>query len=264
MKIGLALGGGGARGIAHLGVWQRLQELGIPIHCVAGTSIGAIAGAIIAAGRVDEALAWCEMSSWKKLPGLIFDRPTTKALLLGRRVEEKLRQIIAAERFADLSMPYAAVATDLNTGEAVVMQEGNLISAVRASMSIPGVFSPIERDGRVLVDGGLVNPLPVSACRALGAEVIIAVDVNPLGDPAAAKPFEKLHITDVLLKSFGIFNYELTRRELAVNKPDVLIRPDVGQVVALDFRRVGPLVEIGRRAVDENVVEMLRAKGECK
>ena len=127
MKIGLALGGGGARGIAHLGVWQRLQELGIPIHCVAGTSIGAIAGAIIAAGRVDEALAWCEMSSWKKLPGLIFDRPTTKALLAGRRVEEKLREIIAAETFADLSMPYAAVATDLNTGEAVVMQEGNLI-----------------------------------------------------------------------------------------------------------------------------------------
>ena len=189
---------------------------------------------------------------------------TMKAIFSGRSVEKKLRQIIAAEKFTDLTMPYAAVATDLNTGEAVVMQEGNLISAVRASMSIPGVFSPIERDGRVLVDGGLVNPLPVSACRALGAEVIIAVDVNPLGDPAAAKPFEKLHIMDVLLKSFGIFNYELTRRELAVNKPDVLIRPDVGQVVALDFRRVGPLVEIGRRAVDENVVEMLRAKGECK
>ena len=261
MKIGLALGGGGARGIAHLGVWQRLQELGIPIHCVAGTSIGAIAGAIIAAGRVDEALAWCEMSSWKKLPGLIFERPTTKALLSGRRVEEKLRQIIAAETFADLSMPYAAVATDLNTGEAVVMQEGDLISAVRASMSIPGVFSPIEREGRVLVDGGLVNPLPVSACRALGAEVIIAVDVNPLGDPATTKPFEKLHIMDVLLKSFGIFNYELTRRELAVNKPDVLIRPDVGQVVALDFRRVGPLVEIGRQAVDEGVVEKFKEKG---
>ena len=254
MKIGLALGGGGARGIAHLGVWQRLQEQGVPIHCVAGTSIGAIAGAIIAAGRVDEALAWCAASSWKKLPGLIFDRPTTKALLSGRRVEKKLRQIIAAETFADLPMPYAAVATDLNTGEAVVMQEGNLISAVRASMSIPGVFSPIERDGRVLVDGGLVNPLPVSACRALGAEVIIAVDVNPLGDPAAAKPFKKLHITDV-------FNYELTRRELAVNKPDVLIRPDVGQVVALDFRRVGPLVEIGRRAVDDKVVEKFKEKG---
>lgn len=262
MKIGLALGGGGARGIAHLGVWQRLQELGIPIHCIAGTSIGAIAGAIIAAGRVDEALAWCEMSSWKKLPQLLFDFPTMKALIAGRSVEKKLRQIIATEGFADLAVPFAAVATDLNTGEAVMMQDGDLISAVRASMSIPGVFSPIERDGRVLVDGQFVNPVPVSVCRALGADVVIAVDVNPLEDPATAKPFRKLRITDVLLKSFGILNYELTRRELAVNKPDVLIRPDVGQVVALDFRRVGPLVEIGRQAVDERMVGMLRAKEE--
>ena len=262
MKIGLALGGGGARGIAHLGVWQRLQELGIPIHCIAGTSIGAIAGAVIAAGRVDEALAWCEMSSWKKLPELLFDFPTMKALIAGRSVEKKLRQIIATEGFADLAVPFAAVATDLNTGEAVVMQDGDLISAVRASMSIPGVFSPIERDGRVLVDGQFVNPVPVSVCRALGADVVIAVDVNPLEDPATAKPFKKLRITDVLLKSFGILNYELTRRELAVNKPDVLIRPDVGKVVALDFRRVGPLVEIGRQAVDERMVGMLRAKEE--
>ena len=261
MKIGLALGGGGARGIAHLGVWQRLQELGIPIHCIAGTSIGAIAGAIIAAGRVDEALAWCMMSSWKKLPGLIFDRPTTKALFSGRRVEKKLRQIIAAGTFADLSMPYAAVATDLNTGEAFVMQEGDLVSAVRASMSIPCVFRPVEREGRVLIDGQFVNPVPVSACHALGADVVIAVDVNPLEDPATAKPFKKLHIMDVLVKTIGIFNYELTRRELAVNKPDVLIRPDVGQVVALDFRRVGPLVEIGRQAVDEGVVEKFKEKG---
>ena len=262
MKIGLALGSGGARGITHLGVWQRLQELEIPIHCIAGTSIGAIAGAIIAAGRVEEALAWCEMSSWKKLPELLFDFPTMKALIAGRSVEKKLRQIIATERFPDLPIPFAAVATDLNTGEAVVMQDGDLISAVRASMSIPGVFSPIERDGRVLVDGQFVNPVPVSVCRALGADVVIAVDVNPLEDPATAKPFKKLRITDVLLKSFGILNYELTRRELAVNKPDVLIRPDVGKVVALDFRRVGPLVEIGRQAVDERMVGMLRAKEE--
>ena len=121
MKIGLALGGGGARGIAHLGVWQRLQELEIPIHCIAGTSIGAIAGATIAAGRVDEAISWCKMSSWKKLPELVLDLPTMKALIAGRKVEKKLRQIIATERFSDLPIPFAAVATDLNTGEAVVM-----------------------------------------------------------------------------------------------------------------------------------------------
>ena len=95
MKIGLALGSGGARGITHLGVWQRLQELEIPIHCIAGTSIGAIAGATIAAGRVDEAISWCKMSSWKKLPELVLDLPTMKALIAGRKVEKKLRQISA-------------------------------------------------------------------------------------------------------------------------------------------------------------------------
>ena len=258
MKIGLALGGGGARGIAHLGVWQRLQELGVPIHCVAGTSIGAIAGAIIAAGRVDEALAWCTASSWKKLPGLIFDRLTTKAIFSGRRVEKKLRQIIAAEKFTDLKMPYAAVATDFNTAEEVVMQDGDLISAVRSSMSIPGVFRPVEREGRVLIDGQFVNPVPVSVCRAMGADAVIAVDVNPLEDPATAKPFKKLHLMGVLFKTIGIFNYEITRRELAVNKPDVLIHPEVGQVLALDFRRAGKLVEVGRQAVDEKIVEKLR------
>ncbi len=259
MKIGLALGGGGARGIAHLGVWQRLRELGVPIHCIAGTSIGAIAGAVIAAGRVDEALAWCSQSNWRKLTGLFLDRPSTKALLSGRRVEKKLRQVIAAESFADLKMPFAAVATDLNTAEAVVMRDGDLVSAVRASMSIPVVFRPVEREGRVLVDGQFVNPVPVSACREMGADAVIAVDVNPLEDPAAAKPFRKLRIMGVLVKSIGVLNYELTRRELAVNRPDVVIRPDVGQVLALDFRHVGPLVEIGRKAVVGNLLEMLEA-----
>ena len=112
----------------------------------------------------------------------------------------------------------------------------------------------------MLIDGGLVNPVPVSVCRALGADVVIAVDVNPLADPAEAKPFKKLHIKDVLLQSFGILNYELTRREFAVNGPDVLISPAVEHVVALDFRNARRLVEIGRQAVDEKVVETLKAK----
>ena len=255
MKIGLALGGGGARGIAHLGVWQRLQELGIPIHCIAGTSIGAIAGAIIAAGRVDEALAWCEMSSWKKLPELLFDFPTMKALIAGRSVEKKLRQIIATEGFADLAVPFAAVATDLNTGEAVVMQDGDLISAVRASMSIPGVFRPVERGGRILIDGQLVDPIPIAACLAMGADKVIAVDINPPNEAGSAKPFEKVNIFDVLMNTITIFNCEMTRRVLAEHKPDLLIRPEVGDVLALDFRNVMRLVEIGRRAVDADVAE---------
>ncbi|MBR3921936.1 MAG: patatin-like phospholipase family protein, partial [Kiritimatiellae bacterium] len=176
-KVGIALGGGGARGIAHLGVYQRLVEIGVPIHCIAGTSIGAIVGAIVAAGNLDAALEWCSEPDWKKLPKLMLETSlTSKALTPGRRVEELLDGLIVAKDFKDLKIPFAAVATDLHTGEKVVMKEGNLLSAVRASMSIPGVFPPVERDGRVLVDGQLVDPVPVSVCRAMGADAVIAVD----------------------------------------------------------------------------------------
>ena len=130
MKIGLALGGGGARGLAHLGVWQRLDELGVPIHCIAGTSIGAIAGAIIAAGRIQEALAWCAQPDWKKLPPLMFgNRLSSKALMQGRRVEKLIAQLIGVRDFSELAFPFAAVATDFHTGEPVVMREGDVLSA---------------------------------------------------------------------------------------------------------------------------------------
>ena len=140
-KIGIAFGGGGARGIAHLGVYQRLVELGVPVHCIAGTSIGAIVGAIVSSGNLQPALDWCSEPDWKKLPRLMLETSlTSKALTPGRRVEELLDSLIAAKDFKDLKIPFAAVATDLHTGERVVMKDGDLLSAVRASMSIPGVF----------------------------------------------------------------------------------------------------------------------------
>jgi len=250
-KIGLALGGGGARGLAHLGVYQRLTEMGLPVHCVAGTSIGAIAGALIAAGTVERALAWCAEPDWKKFPKLMFEtRLTAKAITTGRQVERLLADLIVAKRFDELKVPFAAVATDLNSGEKVVLREGDLLSAVRASMSIPGVFLPVERDGRVLVDGQLVDPVPVSVCRAMGADVVIAVDINPPNLPENAKPLSKLNLIDILAGTLTVLNCELTRRELAEAPPDVLIRPAVGGVMSLDFRRAERLVEIGRQAVD--------------
>ena len=251
-KIGLALGGGGARGLAHLGVYQRLVELGVPVHCVAGTSIGAIAGTFIAAGTVQNALAWCAAPDWKKFPRLMFEtRLTSKAITTGRQIEALLAELIEAKGFGELHMPFAAVATDVNTGEEVVMRDGDLISAVRASMSIPGVFRPVERAGHVLVDGQLVNPVPVAVCRELGADVVIAVDINPPNPPENAKPLAKLNIIDIMISTVTILNCELTRRVLAEHQPDVLIRPAVGGVLALDFRRAERLIAIGRQAVDE-------------
>ena len=258
-KIGLALGGGGARGLAHLGVYQRLVELGVPIHCVSGTSIGAIAGAFIGARTVDRALAWCAEPDWKKFPKLMFEtRLTAKALTTGRRVEKVLADLIVAKRFDDLKIPFAAVATDLNTGERVVMRAGDLLSAVRASMSIPGVFLPVEREGRVLVDGQLVDPVPVAACREMGADAVIAVDINPPNAPESAKPLAKLNIVDILTGTLTILNCELTRRAFGEDPPDMLIRPAVGDVLALDFRRATRLIEIGRQAVDAAGLDRIR------
>ncbi len=262
MKIGLALGGGGARGISHLGVWLRLVELGIPIHCIAGTSIGAIVGATIAAGRVEQTLAWCAEPDWKKLPKLMFgNRLSSKALMQGRRVEELLAELIGVQDFGALALPFAAVATDLRSGEAVVMRDGDLLSAVRASMSIPGVFRPVARDGRILVDGQLVDPVPVAACRAMGAEKVIAVDINPPNSVIMEKPWTKVNIVDVLVGTLSIFNREMTRRALSEHQPDVLICPSVGDVWTLDFRHAERLIARGRAAVDEKALAALKARG---
>ena len=260
LKIGLTLGGGGARGFAHLGVIQRLQELGVSFHCISGTSIGAIIGGILAAGTLDRAFAWCNEPDWKKWPKLLFEsRPSAKALIKGKGIENLLTSLIPAQRFEDLAIPFAAVATDLHTGEAVTMREGDLISAISASMTIPGVFRPIEREGRVLVDGGLVDPLPIAACRALGADRVIAVDINP-PDEHPPTPFEKLTLVDVLMDSFRIFNVEMTRHTLTSDPPDVLVSPAVGDVMMLDFRNAQALIERGRQAVDEAaIVSLLNA-----
>lgn len=259
-KIGLALGGGGARGLAHLGVYGRLAELGIPLHCIAGTSIGAIAGAIIASGNVDRALDWCRAPDWKKFPKLMLETHfTSKAITSGKRIEQLLAELIGVQRFDELSIPFAAVATDLNSGSEVTMRDGDLLSAVRASMSIPGVFLPIERDGHVLIDGQIVNPVPVSACRAMGADVVIAVDINPPNPPSAARPLDRLNVIDIIADTFTILNCELTKRVLSENPPDVLIRPAVSGVMALDFRRAERLVEIGRQAVDDTIAAQLTA-----
>ena len=258
-RIGLALGGGGARGLAHIGVYQRLVELGVPLHCVAGTSIGAIVGAFIASGNVGKALEWCAMPDWKKFPGLMLEtRLTAKAISSGKRIEKLLADMIGVSLFEGLCIPLGVVSTDLNTGEAVVMREGDLISAVRASMSIPGVFLPVEREGRVLVDGQLVNPVPVDVCRAMGADAVIAVDINPPNPASAARPLERFNLIEIIASTVTILNCELTRRVLAENVPDVLIRPAVGGVMALNFRHAERLVEIGRQAVDESVAQKIR------
>jgi len=177
-RIGLALGSGSARGLAHLGVIRVLEEAGIRIDFVAGTSIGALIGAIHAAGKLDELETTFQDFDWKKIVSF-FDVVFPKSGLIdGAKISDLVRAHIHADAVEALPIPFCAVATDIVSGEEVVIRTGDVIEAVRASVSVPGIFTPVRSNGRILVDGGLTNPVPVSVVRAMGADIVIAVDLN--------------------------------------------------------------------------------------
>ncbi|OGS91675.1 MAG: patatin [Gallionellales bacterium GWA2_60_18] len=177
-RVGLALGSGSARGLAHLGVIRAIEDAGIEIDFIAGTSMGALTGAIHAAGQLDELQAAFRAFDWRRMISF-FDVVLPKSGLLdGASVSELVRAYIHADSIETLPIPFAAVATDIVSGEEVVIRNGDVIEAVRASISVPGIFTPVRSNGRILVDGGLTNPVPVSVARAMGADIVIAVDLN--------------------------------------------------------------------------------------
>lgn len=176
--IGLALGSGSARGWAHIGVIDALAEAGIAPDIVCGTSIGALVGAAHVAGRLGELKQWAEGATWRKIARLTDVRLTGGGLVSGRQIVAFLRDLGVSEPIESYDTQYAAVATDLATGREVWLQSGPIHEAVRASIALPGIFSPVRVNGKWLLDGGLSNPVPVSVCRALGADVIIAVNLN--------------------------------------------------------------------------------------
>lgn len=178
-RVGLALGSGGARGWAHLGVLQALHEKNVPVDLVAGTSMGSVVGAFFAAGREEALRDLALHMDWKRLRQFFWEVSLSRSGLTdGHKLLEETRKLIGVSEFRELTLPFRAVATDLNTGGEVVLSSGNLLAALRASLSIPGLFSPVWAGKRLLVDGGLVNPVPVSVVRAMGAQTVIAVDVS--------------------------------------------------------------------------------------
>jgi NTE family protein len=182
-KLGLALGGGGARGLAHIGIIRTLEREGIRIDCVAGTSVGSLVGACYAAGfRGDRLLELGLSMRWRDLTRFVWPH---NGFVSFEPMERLLGEHFGDRSFSDTDIPYAAIAADLATGEQVTLREGKLALAVRASCSVPGIVTPIEIEGRLLSDGGAVNNLPISVARDLGAEVVLAV---ALGDPSASPP----------------------------------------------------------------------------
>ena len=276
-KVGLVLSGGGARGAAHIGVLRVIEELKIPLHCIAGTSIGAIVGSMYAAGlspddieKVMTSMDWnnifrdkppsSDMTFRRKQDAsqylIDFDLgikdgrlAMPKGLLQGQNLNMLLKSVLlhteSISDFDHLGVPFRAVAADIETGEAVVLGKGELVSAIRASMSIPGVFAPVEIDGKMLVDGGVSNNLPVDTARRMGANVIIAVDI---GTALAGR--------DELTSSVGITSQLITimvQRNTAeqirsLRENDVLIQPDLGDISTGDFTRAAEAVGCGLAA----------------
>lgn len=251
-RIGLALGAGAARGLAHIGVLQVLERKGIRPQMITGTSMGAFIGALYAkdpdADRLEQyAMRW---SRWKTVQLLDLVLPRS-GLLRGRRVENILDSLLGKATFSDLKMPFACVAADIETGEEVVFREGLVEKAVRASISIPGIFEPVDGDQKLLVDGGLVNPVPVSVAKEMGANLVIAVNVIPDLTEKIREHIEEhrpVNIFEVLTLSLYVCSQPVLKDSLA--GADIVIEPDVAHIGAADFHRAAECIFKGVKAAE--------------
>ena len=276
-RIGLALSGGGARGAAHIGVLKVLEELRVPVHCVAGTSLGAIVGGAYASGtpprKLDEivrATDWDDVFSDRPAREEIWIRRKAddyktlfapeygfknwglvlpKGIVAGVAIETFLRKLTASaagiDDFQKLPIPFRAIAADIETGEEVVLARGNVARAMRASMAVPGAIAPVEIDGRLLVDGGIANNLPIDVVRKLCADVVIAVNIS-------TPPLKRDEITSVLSVTAQLLNLlgkQTVDRQLAsLDTRDVLIAPELGDISSGSFERTPEAIGIGEAA----------------
>jgi len=264
-KIGLALGDGAARGLAHIGALEVLQKEGIPIDMIAGTSAGAVVGALYAQGK--DAIQIKELAlglGWKKLAPLIDLSLPKTGFIRGNKIKDLLESFVGGDiQFADLKLPFACVATDIDTGEEIVLDHGSVSEAIRASISIPGIFTVVSHEGRYLVDGGLVNPVPVSTVKRMGADFIIAVNVIPdvteradrLKKERTEVPREP-NIINIIMQSIYIGTYSLVRSSL--EEADIVIEPHVVHFGAGDFHRARELILQGHLAAQDSIPEIKR------
>jgi len=299
-KVGLVLGSGSARGWAHIGVIRALQEANIVPDLICGTSIGSLVGAAYAADKLDPLEEWVKSLTWKAVVGLL-DFTITAGLIKGVRLVDFFRSHFSDMEIGDLPRPFGAVATELSTGREIWLREGKLIDAVRASIALPGLFTPVMRNGRLVVDGGLVNPVPVSLARAMGADIVVAVDLSSemtgrrLRKPAlpvAKTPSPPRRIAshfsamlgrfhgerdskapqtgplppipsmlDVMATSINIMQERITRSRLAGEPAEVVIRPRLAQMALMDFHRATPAINEGRRAAEQVIPQLAQFLG---
>ncbi len=252
-KIGLALGSGSARGWAHIGVIRLLQEHGITPTIVSGASTGSLVAAALASDQVDQLEEWVRSLTKIEVWRLMDATFTGGGVMTGNKLMRAVREQLVDHPIESLDREFGAVAADLNTGREVWIRKGSMIDAVRASSGLPGLFAPVQYEGRWLIDGGVVNPVPVSLCRALGADYVIAVNLNrravdmaPLEADDAAD--SQVGVTEVMYTSINIMQDQITRSRLAGEPPDVLIRPRLSDFRLMDFHRAAEAIDLGYEA----------------
>ena len=256
MKLALALGGGAGLGWAHIGVLHALQARGVTIDAVSGTSIGAVAAVCLAADRLNILDAIARSLNARQVMRFIDIDPRRGSMLGGRAVTRQLRQHFGHDRLQDLFLPVAIVAADLVTGQEVSITQGPVVEAVLASIAIPGVFPPVRKDGMILVDGGVMTPVPVKAVRALSKAPVVAVNLQ--GDyhrrASATLPPEKRVMTPFRVGRAGVslVMAHLARQSLAIDPPDIELAPAIGHIDVRNFTRADELITLGEAVVIEN------------
>jgi NTE family protein len=275
-KVGLALSGGGARGLAHIGVLKVLERQGIPIDLLAGTSMGGMVAAAYAAGLTPEYMEQeaLRMASPRRLLSLADPTLPRRGLFEGQKITEYLVDRLGECTFEDLRCPLRLMAVDLEASKAVILDKGRVTDAVRATIALPGLFKPVERGGQLLVDGGLLDNIPAGVVRDMGADIVLAVDVvagNSTFSAMIHRLRDRRYIPDglastfeVMLRSLDVMMHEINRRRLADAAPEAVIRPDIppGVSVLVGFSRAGDIIAAGERAAVQalpSIQELLKS-----
>jgi NTE family protein len=295
-KIGIVLGAGAARGWAHIGALRELDALGLRLDVIVGSSIGTLVGGCYAAGRLDMLEAFARSLTRRRVLGLLDFSFTGSGLIGGERLRARLAAELGGLRIEDLPVRFAGVATEIGGGHEIWLRRGLLVDAIRASYALPGVFEPVKINGRWLFDGAIVNPVPVSVARALGAERVIALNISsdrvgrgtaiqdPFGRPerphAADEPATDTSgmisrwwrggngsarangegaapgLMTSMVNAFDILQDRIMRSRLAGDPPDVLVQVRVGNVGMFEFHRADELIALGREAVRKAAAEI--------
>ena len=285
--VALALGGGAARGWSHIGVLRALDEANIPIKMIAGTSVGALVGGCYLAGKLDELEEFARSLTPRRIIGFLDVTLRGSGLISGFRLAERMAEHLGDTQVEQLDRPLVCIATEIHTGHEIWLTEGSLIDAIRASYALPGIFEPVTLNNRVLVDGALVNPVPVPVCRAYEADAVVAVNLSSdifgrgtvvrgntmgssisqpvggaesdnqgMGNSPIVKLGKALGVSGVMVEAFNIIQDRIARSRLAGDPPDMSIIPSVGHIGLAEFHKADQAIEAGYEAAQFEVARL--------